>query len=57
MWRLLLSLFFIFSFTACGVKGKPLPPLAPRELGIGKPVPTAVDKEIKKDSEKDKETP
>ena len=40
----LLALFFV---NGCGLKGKPLPPLAPRELGIGKPVYKGVDKELK----------
>ena len=38
---------FLF-LMACGVKGKPLPPENPREIGIGKPQYKGVDEELKK---------
>lgn len=33
----LFALLIIFSLTACGVKGKPLPPLEPPTIGNGEP--------------------
>lgn len=52
---LYLPLFLVF--VACGVKGKPLPPKTPREIGIGKPLYKGVDDELadpkkKKEDEK-----
>ena len=32
-----LLLIFLFAFSACGVKGDPLPPEKPAELGRGRP--------------------
>ena len=32
----------------CGVKGRPLPPETPREIGIGKPQYKGVDQELNK---------
>jgi hypothetical protein len=53
--RLSLILFYLLlSFTpSCGVKGRPLPPEPPRELGIGKPVYPGVDRSILPDSNVD----
>ena len=35
-WTVFFLFFFLFN-TACGVKGRPLPPLQPREIGYGRP--------------------
>lgn len=44
------TLFFIIAvLTGCGVKGRPLPPKTPREIGIGKPIYKGVDQEMKED--------
>lgn len=39
MYKYLLLTISIFVFSACGVKGDPLPPLNPIELGYGRPAP------------------
>lgn len=41
--------------SACGVKGKPLPPEQPREIGIGKPIYKGVNQDLKKSEEKEDE--
>ncbi len=50
---ILMSLLII----GCGVKGRPLPPDTPSEIGIGRPVFKGVDQElngsVKKNSEED----
>lgn len=46
---LIISIFFLSS---CGVKGRPLPPETPREIGIGKPQYKGVDKELNKSKKK-----
>jgi hypothetical protein len=38
----------------CGVKGRPLPPENPREIGIGKPVYEGVDQEMQETKKKAK---
>ena len=43
-----------FALSACGVKGKPLPPKTPREIGIGKPLYKGVDKELNENRKKEK---
>ena len=48
---LFLSCLFFFN-VQCGVKGKPLPPETPREIGIGKPQYKGVDKALKELDEK-----
>ncbi|MGE0631339.1 MAG: hypothetical protein AB7O96_02955 [Pseudobdellovibrionaceae bacterium] len=35
--RFSVFLFMLFGLCACGVKGKPLPPLTPTEIGRGEP--------------------
>jgi hypothetical protein len=49
---------FIFSLglflCSCGVKGKPLPPLKKREIGIGKPLYKGVDDELNENQKKSK---
>lgn len=37
MNKTLFALIFIFGVTACGVKGKPLPPEEPPFIGTGEP--------------------
>src|SRR3990167_282904 len=37
MTKVLLAAAVLFSFSACGVRGKPQPPLTPAELGRGQP--------------------
>jgi predicted small lipoprotein YifL len=37
MNKALLATVIVFGITACGVKGKPLPPLEPPPIGIGEP--------------------
>jgi hypothetical protein len=32
------SIFMVFGMIACGVKGRPLPPLEPPSIGIGEPI-------------------
>ncbi len=50
---LILCLGIIFgSITACGVKGRPLPPKTPREIGIGKPLYKGVDQEMNESKKK-----
>jgi hypothetical protein len=47
------SLLVSFLFcVACGVKGRPLPPKNPRDIGIGKPVYKGVDEELKDSAKK-----
>ncbi|MGE4133169.1 MAG: lipoprotein [Bdellovibrionales bacterium] len=36
-WRLLLAIISLFWVGGCGVKGDPLPPEKPAELGRGRP--------------------
>ncbi len=51
-----LCLFLCFlSLGSCGVKGKPVPPEKPREMGIGKPQYKGVDAELNKDLKEDEE--
>lgn len=52
MFRIVLLFFFLVFTGACGVKGKPLPPETPREIGIGKPQYEGVDKELQEDKKK-----
>lgn len=52
MKNLVILIFFSFWASFCGVKGKPLPPETPREIGIGKPQYKGVDDELKKSKEK-----
>lgn len=57
---IVLSLIFVITL-GCGVKGKPLPPETPREIGIGKPQYKGVDEEMKpqqtkKEDSQDKES-
>jgi len=47
-------ILFLFLLASCGVKGKPLPPEKPREIGIGKPLYKGVDQELNKSTKKDK---
>ncbi|WP_413289523.1 hypothetical protein [Bdellovibrio sp. HCB337] len=37
MNKVLFASLIIFAITACGVKGKPLPPLEPPPIGTGEP--------------------
>jgi len=37
MNKALLATLIVFGITACGVKGKPLPPLEPPSIGTGEP--------------------
>lgn len=53
MRRSLVLLFCLVGLGACGVKGKPLPPEVPREIGIGKPQYEGVDKELNESKKKD----
>lgn len=50
--------FFVFISLilspGCGVKGKPLPPENPREIGIGKPLYKGVDQEMNESKKKTK---
>lgn len=56
-------LFFVPKLTACGVKGDPLPPEKPADLGRGRPtykravkdIQRAEDEDKKQKTEKDKE--
>ena len=52
--RALFVLIFVFALSSCGVKGKPLPPKTPREIGIGKPLYKGVDKELNEKRKKEK---
>lgn len=52
---LILFVSILFFQLGCGVKGKPLPPETPREIGIGKPQFKGVDDELKK-NKSEKET-
>lgn len=59
MKTLVILAFSCLALCSCGVKGKPLPPDPPREIGIGKPQYKGVDKELleaetKKEEEKKK---
>lgn len=47
IFRYLFLLALGFFVPSCGVKGKPLPPETPREIGIGKPQYLGVDEEMK----------
>jgi hypothetical protein len=38
MNKAILATIIVFGITACGVKGKPLPPLEPPSIGTGEPV-------------------
>ena len=56
---MILKAFILFNFSlfmtlGCGVKGRPLPPETPREIGIGKPLYKGVDQELKDDKKKEK---
>ena len=51
MLKACLVIISLLAISACGVKGKPLPPETPREIGIGKPQYKGVDKELKTDKE------
>lgn len=53
MQSLLFFILCIFALNACGVKGLPLPPEVPREIGIGKPQYEGVDKELNESKKKD----
>jgi hypothetical protein len=55
MGQFLILVFYLFvlSTLSCGVKGRPLPPEPPRELGIGKPVYPGVDRSILPDNNAD----
>ncbi len=46
VFKIILLVFFI---AGCGVKGRPLPPKTPREIGIGKPIYKGVDQEMNED--------
>ena len=35
--KILISMLFVFGASACGVRGKPMPPLEPTQLGRGQP--------------------
>lgn len=37
----------IFALIGCGVKGRPLPPEEPREIGIGRPQYKGLDMDLK----------
>jgi len=37
MNKALLVILIVFGISACGVKGKPLPPLEPPSIGTGEP--------------------
>lgn len=52
--RALFIFFISIPLFGCGVKGKPLPPEKPREIGIGKPQYKGVDKELKTNENKKK---
>lgn len=54
LFRFNLALAFLVGSVACGVKGKPLPPKTPREIGIGKPLYKGVDEEMKDSKKKEK---
>lgn len=49
-----LLILFLFVIQACGVKGKPIPPETPREMGIGKPQYKGVDNELNKKNKDEK---
>ncbi|UOF00356.1 lipoprotein [Bdellovibrio reynosensis] len=36
--NIFLAMVVVFGLSACGVKGKPLPPLNPAPIGHGKPI-------------------
>lgn len=46
MNKVLLAIVITLGFTACGVKGKPLPPLEPPSIGTGEP--TSLNKKDEK---------
>ncbi len=52
MKNLALFIISVFFLNACGVKGRPLPPETPREIGIGKPLYKGVDKELNESKKK-----
>lgn len=54
-FRVLAYLLIPAFLHACGVKGKPLPPETPREIGIGKPQYKGIDKELRADDEESEE--
>jgi predicted small lipoprotein YifL len=37
MTKAFFAILIIFAIVACGVKGKPLPPLEPPSIGLGEP--------------------
>ena len=43
---MLFRLLLFIGLASCGVKGRPLPPDTPREIGIGKPSYEGIDKEL-----------
>lgn len=45
-------LFMMTLSLGCGVKGRPLPPKTPREIGIGKPQYKGVDQELEESKKK-----
>ena len=49
---LIIALSICFFQLSCGVKGKPLPPDTPRDIGIGKPLYKGVDDELNKSKSK-----
>jgi hypothetical protein len=53
MKALFLFSFLLFLSNSCGVKGRPLPPETPREIGIGRPQYKGVDNELKDTKKKD----
>lgn len=56
MWnsRALLFVFCAANLLSCGVKGRPLPPEDPQEIGIGRPRYQGVDEELKSSEKKSK---
>ncbi len=50
--RVIILLFSSVFLSFCGVKGKPLPPEVPREIGIGQPQYKGVDQELKEAKKK-----
>ncbi len=53
MKNTLLNLLIVIILGACGVKGRPLPPDSPRDIGIGKPQYKGVDQELSKKKDAD----
>jgi predicted small lipoprotein YifL len=51
MNKALFTILIVFDLAACGVKGKPLPPLEPPSIGIGEPT-YLNKKEEKKNNQK-----